>query len=88
VLKVAHHGSHTSTSGEFLDLAAPAIALISCGKNNLYGHPHEEVLKRLGRAGTQVFRSDEDGAVRVISDGRCFESGTFVPSVGMKAKLW
>ena len=51
VLKVAHHGSKHSTSQEFLDACRPDITLISAGKGNSYGHPHEELLMRLQKAG-------------------------------------
>lgn len=64
LLKVAHHGSGKSTSKEFLEQIKPQVALISCGKNNSYGHPHVELLKRLEATKTQVFRTDHSGAIR------------------------
>lgn len=63
VLKVAHHGSDTSTSESFLDFLAPKIALISAGENNRFGHPKEEVLERLERRKIRIFRTDKHGAV-------------------------
>lgn len=63
VLKVAHHGSRFSTSAEFLEEIKPGIAVISCGRKNLYGHPHTEVLERLAEAGCQVQITAEQGAV-------------------------
>lgn len=69
VLKVAHHGSSSSTSAEFLHAAAPAYAVISCGEGNDYGHPHGAVLNLLRREGIQVFRTDEQGSIVAYSDG-------------------
>jgi len=63
VLKVAHHGSKTSTSPSFLQSIVPEIALISCGKQNRYGHPHPETLRRL--SGVSVFRTDRQGLLSV-----------------------
>ena len=65
VLKVAHHGSHTASSEEFITAVRPQISIISCGKDNRYGHPHEETLGRLQGAGTTVYRTDETGAIEV-----------------------
>ena len=63
VLKVAHHGSHYSTTEEFLHQIDARIAVISCGKNNRYGHPHEELLERLQKEGSMILRTDESGAL-------------------------
>lgn len=63
LLKVAHHGSRNSTPEEFLELVQPRIALISAGRDNSYGHPHEETLNRLADAGSLVFTTQEYGAV-------------------------
>ncbi len=68
ILKVAHHGSRYSTSEEFLDQLNPAAAVISCGKGNRYGHPHEELLDRLEKTGSRVFRTDQGGAVLVWAE--------------------
>jgi competence protein ComEC len=70
VLKVAHHGSPTATSQAFVDSYAPAVALISAGRANLFGHPAPDVVERLVRGGAQVFRTDADGAISVETDGR------------------
>ncbi len=70
VLKVGHHGSKTSSSQEFLDAVAPDIALISCGKDNDYGHPHDETMKKLNAMGINIFRTDEMGSVVLVSDGK------------------
>jgi competence protein ComEC len=69
VLKVAHHGSKTSTSEEFLKKVSPKIAVISVGKENPYGHPHREVLEILNKFGIKVLRTDLDGDIKIISDG-------------------
>lgn len=65
VLKVAHHGSRTSTGARFLEHVSPKIALISVGRNNRFGHPHSEVLERLEERNIAVFRSDE-GSIRFV----------------------
>jgi len=70
VLKVAHHGSRTSSSAAFLSRYAPVAALVSVGKGNTFGHPATEVVAGLERAGARVFRSDRDGAITVETDGR------------------
>ena len=63
VLKVAHHGSATSTGPEWLAAVRPCLALISVGANNPYGHPAPEVLARLQQAGSRILRTDRDGAI-------------------------
>ena len=70
VLKVAHHGSHTSSTEEFLNAAAPLFAIISVGLENSYGHPHRDVLERMAQHGVTVYRTDADGAVTILTDGR------------------
>lgn len=65
VLKVAHHGSGNSTAEDFLELVSPQLALISAGRNNRYGHPHEELLLRLDESGSRIYRTDIGGAVTV-----------------------
>jgi competence protein ComEC len=69
ILKVAHHGSRTSTSQELLDAWRPQIALISCGRGNPFGHPAPEVVERLIAAGATVYRTDRDGEITVETDG-------------------
>lgn len=70
VLKVGHHGSSTSTSYRFLYEANPKYAVISVGKDNSYGHPHDEVMSRLSDADVTVYRTDLSGDVLVKSDGK------------------
>jgi competence protein ComEC len=67
VLKVPHHGSDTSSSVAFLAAVRPQVAVVSVGAKNNFDHPSDEVLGRL--AGSEVFRTDEDGAVSMVSDG-------------------
>lgn len=69
VLKVGHHGSSGSSCYQFLYEAEPKIAVISCGRDNDYGHPHEETLGRLKDAGVTVYRTDEIGSIVIFSDG-------------------
>lgn len=70
VLKVGHHGSDTSTSYRFLRAVAPASAVISVGAGNSYGHPSDTVLSRLRDAGVTVYRTDLQGDVTAVSDGK------------------
>lgn len=65
ILKVAHHGSSTSSRAAFLRLSSPRAAVVSVGAGNRYGHPYAEVMDRLGNAGALVHRTDLDGAVQV-----------------------
>lgn len=69
VLKVGHHGSSSSTSDEFLKKVNPKYAVISAGKDNDYGHPHKETMKRLKDSGITVYRTDEAGTIICTSDG-------------------
>lgn len=70
VLKVAHHGSGTSTSQAFLNRVKPKYAVISVGKDNKYGHPDQKTMDRLKRNGISVYRTDESGTIVATSDGR------------------
>lgn len=70
LLKAGHHGSRTSSSERFLDLYAPAAALVSVGQSNLFGHPSPVVLERLRHRGIDIFRTDRDGAIVIETDGR------------------
>lgn len=76
VLKVGHHGSDTSSSYVFLREVMPKYAVISCGKDNSYGHPTEGALSRLRDVGAQVFRTDMQGDVVFVSDGTALSFGT------------
>ena len=69
ILKVAHHGSRNSTSEEFLSYVRPRIAVISCGKDNRYGHPHKELLERLKLVDCQAEITYETGAITIKTNG-------------------
>ncbi len=71
VLKVAHHGSKYSSSQEFLEKIKPKIALISVGKNQ-WGHPTEEVLKKLRNLEIKILRTDMRGETKIVTDGKSF----------------
>lgn len=70
VLKIGHHGSSTSTSSKFLSAIDPDYAVISCGKDNSYGHPHTETIKNFQKKGITYFRTDEQGNIVFSSDGK------------------
>lgn len=73
ILKVAHHGSKTSTTEEFLYEVSPQVAVIQVGAKNRYGHPTPEVLKRLEEYDIKYYRTDMDGDIKVISDGQSYQ---------------
>ena len=66
--RAGHHGSSTSSTDEWLKFVRPKKVIISCGKNNPYGHPHREVLDRLEWMGCDILRTDEMGAVVIGED--------------------
>ncbi|HXH25473.1 MAG TPA: hypothetical protein VNI78_09510, partial [Vicinamibacterales bacterium] len=70
VLKVAHHGSRTSSSRELLEAWRPQYALVSAGRGNTFGHPAPQVLERLEAIGATVLRTDRHGQITVETDGR------------------
>jgi len=70
VLKVAHHGSKSSSNSEFLRSVNPELAVISVGRNNPYNHPHPEILKRLEDFAITVLRTDKSGDIEIKSDGQ------------------
>ena len=82
ILKVAHHGSATSTTPELLSATHPKFAVISVGAHNNYGHPRREVLERLNAAHAQTFRTDEDGATTFVMNGNTVAVETFLTSAG------
>lgn len=69
LLRVGHHGSDTSTTDVFLDRVKPEYSVVSVGKDNRYGHPDNEVIKRLESIGSQIFRTDQDGNIKISTDG-------------------
>lgn len=70
VLKVAHHGSEYSTGEKFLDAVLPKVAVISVGENNRFNHPSDNVLDKLNKRGTKVFRTDKNGQIRITTNGK------------------
>jgi len=76
VLKVGHHGSRYATGAKFLEAVAPEAAVISCGAENRYGHPAEQTLDRLRKAGVKIYRTDLNGEIAIITDGNKFEIHT------------
>ncbi len=77
ILKVPHHGSATSSSTEFLAALRPDIAVISAGRGNTFGHPAATVLERYRNIGAAIYRTDQDGAVFVETDGTTVHVKTF-----------
>ena len=77
ILKVAHHGSETATSKEFLEYLQLETAVVSCGKNNMYGHPTKEVVDRIAAAGAKLYRTDENGTVSITVQ----ENGAYLVTV-------
>jgi competence protein ComEC len=76
LLKVGHHGSQGASSSVFLQAVAPTAAVLSCGRNNVYGHPHPPTLDRLRSVGVPVSRTDESGMVTVrIRNGHVTSEG-------------
>lgn len=67
--KVAHHGSDTSSTAEFVRAVSPDVSVISCGTDNSYGHPHTEIVKRLGDNGSAVYVTADIGTITVLTDG-------------------
>jgi competence protein ComEC len=73
VLKVGHHGSHTSSTPAFLAAVSPREAIISAGCRNRFGHPRSVTLRALSAAGARVWRTDRDGAITVTTDGQSLD---------------
>ena len=65
ILKVAHHGSKSSSIEAFLNAVKPKIALIGVGEKNTFGHPNSDVLERLKKSGSKIFRTDKDGEITI-----------------------
>jgi hypothetical protein len=69
ILKVAHHGSSSSSSPLFIKSVGPKIAVISCGQGNKYGHPHQETISLLQSLGIEIYRTDLSGTILIKTDG-------------------
>jgi competence protein ComEC len=79
VLKVAHHGSKTSSTEQFIGAAQSSLAIISVGRHSIFGHPNREVVERWRASGAQVITTGEKGTISVVTDGANMTVGTFVP---------
>lgn len=79
VLKVAHHGSRNSTPEELLRLLKPRLAVISCGEDNSYGHPHPELMERLNRAGCRIYMTPQTGALSLRLRSNRLTADAFLP---------
>lgn len=77
ILKVAHHGSITSTTDEFLENVNPKIALIGVGKNNSYGHPSQITIQNLNKAGATIHRTDQSGQITITLKNKKFQIKTY-----------
>ncbi|MCL5010598.1 MAG: hypothetical protein M1127_00055 [Patescibacteria group bacterium] len=73
VLKTAHHGSKTSSSADFLANVQPQWAVVTCGRNNKYGHPSKETLKNLARFAINVLRTDLSTDIKMVGDGQTIQ---------------
>jgi beta-lactamase superfamily II metal-dependent hydrolase len=90
VLKVAHHGSAYASSSEFLSHVRPKLAVLSYGKNNVYGHPAPATVQRLEREGAHLLKTGQDGNIVMVTDGSVLQVWT-VPRYGGPyggARLW
>ena len=77
-LKVGHHGSYSSTSTKFLEAVDPVYAVISCGRENAFGHPHLPTINKLTKEhNVKVYRTDQDGTILVRTDGQNIDIKTF-----------
>lgn len=76
VLKVAHHGSRYSSSDDFINAVSPQYAVIECGEDNRYGHPHNETTKSLENKGVKIYRTDLDGSITFVTDGEGIDVST------------
>lgn len=78
VLKAGHHGSKNATSDDWLSRLTPRHAVISCGRHNHFGHPAPATLARLGAHGVEIFRTDRQGAITFVSDGKTVTARPFL----------
>ena len=78
VLKAGHHGAHNATGDDWLSRLQPALAVISCGRHNRFGHPAPATLARLDAHGVQTYRTDRQGAITFISDGQSVTARPFL----------
>ena len=79
IVKVAHHGSRTSSTDVFVRATRPSLAVISVGRTSIFGHPHREVVERWRANGAQVMTTGERGTISIMTDGKDLKVSTFVP---------
>jgi competence protein ComEC len=79
IVKVAHHGSKTSSIDLFVEASRPAVAIISVGRSSIFGHPNKDVVERWRAGGAQVMTTGEKGTISVVTDGHSLRLQTFVP---------
>jgi competence protein ComEC len=78
LVKVAHHGSRTSSIEPFVAAARPSLAIISVGRTSMFGHPHRDVVERWRASGAEVMTTGQRGTISVVTDGRVLNVSTFV----------
>jgi competence protein ComEC len=78
IVKVAHHGSKTSSTQSFVDATRPSVVVISVGRTSIFGHPNKEVVDRWRASGAQVMTTGEKGTISVVTDGRDLNLKTFI----------
>ena len=79
IVKVAHHGSRTSSTPPFVAASRPSLAVISVGRTSIFGHPHKEVVERWRASGAEVMTTGQRGTITVTTDGKDLKVSTFVP---------
>ena len=77
IVKVGHHGSPSSSTAAFIHTLAPRVAVVSVGRSNNFGHPSSVVLDEYREAGAEIFRTDQDGAITLDTDGHSARISTF-----------
>jgi competence protein ComEC len=78
LVKVAHHGSRTSSIDAFVAAARPSLAVISVGRTSMFGHPNKEVVERWRASGAEVMTTGQRGTISIVTDGRILKVSTFV----------
>ena len=78
VVKVAHHGSKTSSVPAFVTATRPSLAIISVGRTSIFGHPSKEIVDRWRASGAEVMTTGQRGTITVVTDGRTLNVSTFV----------
>lgn len=85
VMKLNHHGSSDANSMEFLEAVSPSYVVVTCGRRNEFGHPHQKVMNRVEKIGAGVFRTDKQGAIVFFMDQERLESSP-EPEIGREKK--